>query len=309
MAGRLEIDGLAKTRGRRTVLDEVTVSVPAGQRAAIVGPPGAGKTTMGRILAGLEPPTSGSVRVDGHDVVDDAHVRKQVGYVAARPGLDEQRTPRELLRTAGGLHGLTASETERRLEETLIALELEHLGGHAIEHLADGMRARVALGYALMADPDVLVVDEPSLGLAPEATRRMREAINAQAEGRTLLALTSEPGDAERLCERVIGLEDGQIVVDAGVDELAGEEGVAVRVELAGPLPQAALDEAREHAAIGALRRDPEEGEDLELWITDRDRQAEVLAVLVDAGAPVASFARREPGLGELVAEHMEGPL
>lgn len=306
----IAIDGLAKAYGATQALEELDLQVPAGAHVGLLGPPGAGKTTLARLLAGLEAPTSGAVRVAQTDLATVSTPRARLGYVPERPGLDEHRTPRELLRQAGRLHGLATSEAERRLERLLIDVGLDHLGGYPIEHLATGMRRRLALAYTLVPDPPALVVDEPTRGLAPEATRRVREVVADLAEHRTLLVLASQPADVEALCERVVGLEAGRVVLEAGLEALAGEQGLAVDVELAGSLPQAALDAVREHAAVGALRREPADtGADLVLWITDPDELPAVLATLVDAGAPVESFARREPDLGELVAEHMEGPL
>jgi ABC-2 type transport system ATP-binding protein len=305
----LAIDGLTKRYGRVQALAELDAAIPAGAHVGLLGPAGAGKTTLGRILAGLEPASEGRIELDGEPLAGDRHRRHRLGYVPAQPGLDEDRTPRELLRMAARLHGLPESHAERRLEQLLIDVELEHLGGHRIEHTTDGMRRRLALAYALVPDPDVLVVDEPTLGLGTEATRRVHDALTAASRERTLLVLASLPADVEALCERVLGLEDGRIVVDAGLAELAGEQGTAVDVELDGPLPQAALDRAREHGAIGALRREPEGPADLELWITDPAQLDDVLAALVQQGAPVTSFARRDPDLGHLVDQHMEASL
>lgn len=311
MAGAaIAIDGLAKAYGATQALEGLDLQVPAGASVGLLGPPGAGKTTLARLLAGLEVPTAGEARIGGSPTEDTASLRARLGNVPQAPGLDEDRTPRELLRQAARLHGLATSEAERRLERLLMSVDLEHLGGYPVEHLAAGMRHRLALAYALVPEPPVLVVDEPTRGLAPEGTRRVREAIAHHAEDRTLLVTTSQPSDVEALCERVVGLEAGRCVLDAGLDELAGEQGLAVDVEIAGSLPQGALDAVREHAAVGALRREPDEARaDLVLWITDAEAAPDVLHTLVDAGAPVGSFARREPGLGELVAEHMEGLL
>lgn len=310
MAGQaIEIEGLAKLEGSRTRLAGIDLSLDPGEHVGVLGRPAAGTSALAAILAGLRVPTAGEIRVDGRSILAEPDLRAHVGVLPARAGLDEQSTPRELLRMAGRLHGLRTSETERRLEQLLMAVELEHLGGHAVEHLETGMRRRLALAYALVPDPPVLGVEEPTRGLGPEETRRLRDAIGNLAEERTLLVLATQPDDIEQLCERVVGLENGAVVLDADLAELAGQRGLAVQVELTGELPQEGLDELRDHAAIGALRRHPEGSADLELWITDPDQSDDVLRRLVEAGASVRSFARVEPDLGDLVGEHMEGPL
>lgn len=306
----VEIEELSKTRGARTVLEGVDLNVPPEANLGLLGPEGAGKTTLTRIVAGLEPATAGSVRVGEREVLGAPAARPRVGYVPCRPGLDEDRTPRELLRFGGRLHGIPTSELERRLEQRLIDTRLEHLGSHAIEHLSAGARRRLSLAYASIHDPLVLLVDEPTLGLGPEATERMHRALQAVTDERALLLASRQAADVERHCEHVVGLEDGRIVLDAPLEELLAEEGQAVEVQLAGGLPQQALDVIREHAAVAALRRDPEDVEaDLELWITDPDQASQVLEAMVEAGAPVAAFTPRGPRLAEVVAEYMEAPL
>lgn len=305
----IAIDGLTKTEGHRRLLDELDLRVPEGEACGILGPQGAGKTTLARILVGLEPASEGNVRIDG-DPLEAASAGSKLGYVPARAGFDEDRTPRQLLRLGGRLHGLGPSRRERRLERLLIDLRLEHLGGHAIAHLDDGQRRRLALAYALVHDPRVLVVDEPTLGLGPGPARRVREALADLAGDRTLLVLTADADDVEHVCERVVGLEDGRVVVDAPVDEVSAEHGIAVEIRLDGPLHEDALDRLREHEAVAALRRDPDDASaDLELWLTSPERASDVLGLLVDEGAPVASFAPRHPPLAETVGEHMEAEL
>lgn len=306
----IEIEQLTRTRGTRTVLAGVDVHVPPEGRVGLLGPEGAGKTTLARILAGLEPATGGRVRVAGQDVGEDPAGRRRLGYVPSRAGLDEHRTPRQLLRFGGRLHGVPTSELERRLEQRLIDVRLEHLGGHAIEHLETGSRRRLALAYATIHDPAALVVDDPTRGLGPEASDRMLQAIETVSRGRCLLVASGRAEVVEALCDHVVGLEEGRVILDAPLDELLAEKGRAVEVRLAGKLPQQALDEIRENPAIAALRRDPEEpGADLEVWVTEDGQLSAVLAAMVEAGAPVAGFSPRDPSLGEVVAEHLEAPL
>jgi ABC-type multidrug transport system ATPase subunit len=191
----------------------------------------------------------------------------------------------------------------------LIELRLEHLGGHAIEHLDPGKRRRLALAYALLDDPACLVVDEPTAGLGPQATRRMHEALTDLGDERTLLVATGQPRDVEAVCDHVVGLDHGQVVVDAPLDELRAETGIAVHVDLAGELETPALDRLRDHDAVAALRRDPDDEPDLEIWITEPEQARSVLSALVDAGAPVAAFAPSPPDLTAVLDEYMEGQL
>lgn len=305
----VHIEGLRKDYGRLVALEDVSFELAEGESLAVLGPEQAGKTTLARILAGFEPATDGTIRL-GEDPGPEAEAGAGVGYVPARVGLEPARTPRQLLRFAGRLHGLGVSEAERRLEQSLIDARLEHLGGHAIRHLEPGMRRRLALAYALIADPALLVVDEPTEGLGPTPARRVREAIEAFTEDRALLVTSSDPEDAQVLCDRVVGLEDGRVVVEGEIEELVGEQGLAVEVELAGPLSSRALDELRDHGAVGALRRESHADEErLEVWITDRKQTQDVLATLVDAGAPVSAFTPQPPDLGEVLSEHMEASL
>lgn len=301
----IQVEELHKAYGPVQALQEVTLRLEAEVRYGVLGPEGAGKSTLSRILAGLEPADRGTIRVADVDGQDHRAASK-VGYVPEQPGLDGQRTPRELLRFAGRFHPFTASEIERRLEELLIGARLEHVGGVAIENLARGMHPRIALAYALVHDPAILLLDDPLRGLAPSAARRMREAIEELVEDRCLVVFTSAPSVVEQLCDHVVGLEAGRIVVDRPINDVVSAHTMRYKVHIRGELSAKALDGLREHTAIGAVRHGDRPGA-FELWLTEAEQAPDVLALLEDAH-DVLSFARAPTSLAEAIDEHMEEP-
>lgn len=303
----IETDGLSRRHGRLVALSEVNLSVASGNHVGLVGGEGAGKSTLAAILAGLTPPSSGSARIAGIDV-ETPQARKGVGYVPQDPGLDEACTPLELLRFAGSFYEIGPSELERRADRLLTQARLEHVREHAIEHLDAGLQRRLALAQACLHDPGVLVLDEPFQGLGGLARARFGAALDRLARQRTLLLATQDPDVVEARCERVVGLEDGRVVVDAEVPELTERGAVPHQLRLDPSDRRTAWDRLREHPAVGAVRHDDDTGpEGLEVWLSEREEAGAVLADLVQAGVEVRAFGPTASVLAAVLADRMEG--
>lgn len=223
-APSLRLCDLHRSYGRTVALDGVTLDIGPGV-TGLLGPNGAGKSTLMRIVATVQAPTRGTVRVLGHDP-DDAgertEIRRRLGYVPQHPGLHASFTAFEFVDYVAILKEMT--DRRQRHAEVRRVLELVDLGDRAgtrIRKLSGGMRRRVALAQALLGDPHVLVLDEPTAGLDPEQRLRFREIVSHLGTDRTVLLSTHQTDDVAALCERVVVLKGGTVRFDGTPAELA----------------------------------------------------------------------------------------
>ncbi len=209
----VRFEGATKRYGALTALDSLTLEVLPGALFALVGPNGAGKTTAIGLVTGLLSPTAGRVFVLGTDVsVRPREAKRHIGFVPDRPWLWPKWTPRETLRFIGAVFGLTGPVLEERIEEELAAAGLGGASELPNESLSHGMRQRVALAQAFLHDPDVLVLDEPMVGLDPVAQRSLGERLRERADsGAAVLFTTHQLAQAEELATSVGVLVKGRL--------------------------------------------------------------------------------------------------
>jgi ABC-2 type transport system ATP-binding protein len=232
----IEVRGLVKRYGVRAVLDDVNLDVGAGELVAVLGPNGAGKTTTIEIIEGYRRPDDGTVRVLGSDpAVGGPALRARVGLMLQGGGLDPRSTPRDVLRLYAALH-----DGGRDPEALLTELGLVAVAGTRVRRLSGGERQRLALALALVGDPEVLLLDEPTAGMDPGAKRATRALVaGLRSEGRAILLTTHDLADVERLADRVVILAGGRIVADGSVFELTAGGSPALRLRVASPLAPA----------------------------------------------------------------------
>jgi ABC-2 type transport system ATP-binding protein len=222
-------DQLTKWYGPRLAVDRVSLEVETGEVMGLLGPNGSGKTTILRILTGYLRPSGGTARIAGLDVVDDARgARARVGYVPEDVPLYEWMGVREFLGFMARLKGLAGETATRAVSAAMERLALGEVARLLIGKLSRGYRQRVAIAQALLGDPDLLVLDEPSNGLDPHQIIELRGHIRALARERTVLVTSHILGEMERVADRVAILLGGRLL---GVHRLRGP-GVAERVRL-----------------------------------------------------------------------------
>ncbi|MFI5198292.1 MAG: ABC transporter ATP-binding protein [Thermoanaerobaculia bacterium] len=210
----IRFDGATKKYGQKTALASLTLDVSAGAVFALVGPNGAGKTTALGLLTGLLAPTAGRAFVCGIDVArDPVPAKSKLGFVPDRPYLWPRWTPRETLRFVGAVFGRRGAELEERIDVELAAFDLTELSGQRNETLSHGTRQRVALAQAFLHDPEVLVLDEPMVGLDPLAQRGLSERLRAHAAGGAAVLLTTHQlALAEEIATEAGLLVEGRLV-------------------------------------------------------------------------------------------------
>lgn len=205
----IRVENIHKRYGTIQALEGVDFQVEAGETFGIIGPNGAGKSTLLKILLGLVYPDRGSITIDGLSLTEDpVGIRSRIGYVPQTDGFDDRSTGRESLRFLARLRGVSLESVEPHLR----AVGVEDLLDRPVGTLSGGQRQRLSLAAALVGEPPVLLLDEPTASLDPRATADFRELMEALSrEGRTLILCSHLLGDVERLCDRVLVLLDGRV--------------------------------------------------------------------------------------------------
>jgi ABC-2 type transport system ATP-binding protein len=205
--------GLTKDYGTRRAIDNLTFEANQGEVVGFLGPNGAGKTTTMRILAGYMPPTQGTAQVAGFDIVDESiEVRRRVGYLPETVPLYAEMTVFEYLKFMADLRHLP--NAEEMVDNALELVQMEQRADGYISKLSKGMRQRVGLAQALLHKPEVLILDEPTIGLDPAQVVEVRNIIRDIGKERTVLLSTHILSEAQQLCDRVLIINKGKIVAE-----------------------------------------------------------------------------------------------
>jgi ABC-2 type transport system ATP-binding protein len=279
----------------------VSFAVEQGELFGLLGPNGAGKTTTIKMLITLLLPTSGTARVLGHDVVEDAReVRKRIGYVfGGDRGLYERLPALDNLRYFSELYGVPPREQKRRIEELLELVGLRGRERERVEGYSRGMRQRLHIARGLLHDPEVVFLDEPTLGVDPVGARELRATIASLVEsGKTVLLTTHYMFEADALCDRIAVIAKGEIVASGTPRELKDRvaEGRVVEVEVYG-VPEETVARVRRLEGVTAVA--VEEREQAQLLVVQVEAGRELTrAVLAELdGASVGRVSQREPSL------------
>jgi ABC-2 type transport system ATP-binding protein len=219
----IEIRGLSKDFGNMRAVDDVSFTVRSGDIFGFMGHNGAGKTTTIRILLGLLSPTSGTATIFDHDIIKDSlAVRRICGYLPDGYGLPKELTTRQFLRYVGSMFGLTGKSLERRINELLVLFHLSDVADRKLASYSSGMAQKVGLAQALINEPRLLLLDEPTLGLDPIGRQEFLELIRSlsREHGVTTMFSTHILSDIERLCERVAVLHRGKLIASGNLNEL-----------------------------------------------------------------------------------------
>ena len=218
----LELRGLSKTYGSFRAVDDVTLAVPRGEIFALLGPNGAGKTTTLKMIMGILRPSAGTATVDALDCfADRVEVKRRVGYLPDEPVFYDYLRGAELIRFVGGMHGLSAAEVDARSAPLVERLELADALGEFAVNYSKGMKKKLALLCAMLHDPALLILDEPTNGLDPYATRTLLDLVRERATaGRTVFYSTHLLDQAEKLCRRVGIVHKGRLAATGTLEEL-----------------------------------------------------------------------------------------
>ena len=309
MSAMLEIDGLVRYFEDVRAVDGVSFSVERGQVLGFIGHNGAGKTTTMRILATLDAPQGGDARVGGHSVVDAPHeVRRISGFMPDYAGVYANMTVGEYLDFFARAHNLRGAPRRAAVANVVDFMGLGELRDRAAESLSKGLKQRVALGRAIIHDPQVLILDEPAANLDPRARIEFRTLIRELAAGgKTILLSSHILTELAEMCDTVAVIEKGRLLATGTVAEiLAGvrhRRMLSVRVAGGtGPLERFLVEQAgvfHVHEAGDRLQFEFDGGD---------DEQVQLIGRIVTAGFPVLEFAAHRAGLEDLFIEITQRP-
>jgi ABC-2 type transport system ATP-binding protein len=306
----IEVRNLVKAYGPRCVVDGLSFSVAPGEVFALLGPNGAGKTTTVRMLTTLLRPTGGKATVAGHDVVGDpSAVRRSIGVALQEAALDPLMTGRELMHLQATLHGIEREDGVRRSTALLERVGLTNAADRRIGTYSGGMRRRIDLATALIHDPRVLFLDEPTTGLDPVSRRAIWDEVSKlNQEGTTVFLTTQYLEEADQLADRVGIIDEGRMAAE-------GTPG-ALKAQIGRPHLELILADGDSAAAVEILARfgEPLPSKDGALLVS-LERGASDVALVVraldDAGHCVESLNLVQPTLDDVFVEktgrHLEG--
>jgi ABC-2 type transport system ATP-binding protein len=238
MQPMIKVEDLTKRYAGATALNGVSFEVQRGEIVGFLGPNGAGKSTTMRILTGFIPASSGQAQVAGLDVFEHSlEVRERVGYMPENNPLYTDMRVNEYLKFRAKLKGLPRSERSERIPEVMESTGIKDVSHRIIGHLSKGYRQRVGLADALLAEPDLLILDEPTIGLDPVQIRQVRQLIKDLGKRHTILLSTHILPEVEMTCDRVIIIHHGRILASDTPDNLtkALNAGGVIQVEVRGP--------------------------------------------------------------------------
>jgi len=232
----IEVENLTKRYGPTLAVSDVTFQVQKGEILGFLGPNGAGKTTTMRVITGYLPPSAGRVRVGGYDVVEEPlEAKRRTGYLPEAPPVYPDMTVTEYLDFVGRIKGISRQELNARRDEIEVKCAITDVRGRQIGKLSKGYRQRVGLAQALIHNPEVLVLDEPTAGLDPKQIIETRQLIKGLAGQHTIILSTHILPEVSKTCQRVVVINAGKIVAVGTPDELTrhlqGFETVLVVVE------------------------------------------------------------------------------
>ena len=234
----IQVNKISKYYGEQKALDEVSFSIQKGEIVGFLGPNGAGKSTLMKILTGYMQPSSGEATVNAHPLAEEMlQAQRSTGYLPEHNSLYTEMYVREYLE----FNALIYKVPKKRIEEVILQTGLLPEANKKIEQLSKGYRQRVGLANALLHDPEVLILDEPTTGLDPNQLIEIRELIRQAGKDKTIFLSTHIMSEVEALCDRVIIINKGKIVADKRLDELRKEQVQVIEVEFDYRIEEVAL--------------------------------------------------------------------
>lgn len=292
----IEVTGVTKTYGEQKALNNISFNIPSGQIVGFLGPNGAGKSTMMKIITCYIPQSEGQVKVKGFDVAENPlEVKKVVGYLPEHNPLYLDMYVREFLEFAAGMNGAPKSQVEKMIELTGLTQEAHK----PISALSKGYRQRVGLAQALIHDPEVLILDEPTTGLDPNQIVEIRELIRQIGKEKTVMLSTHIMQEVEAICDRVIILDKGNIAADKSTDELKSHKSGSrqvIKLEFEGKIHKKKFAEFIGAEQIGEVKPT--------LWVIEsrsgKDMRPAIFQHAVDNGWTLLSIGQEEQTLEQV---------
>lgn len=303
----IQVEGLTKDYGRIRAVENLTFHVEKGEILGFLGPNGAGKSTTMRILTGFMPPSAGCCRIGGQDVFEKAReVKRRIGYLPENVPLYPEFTAREYLRFVARLKGMPARGVEEAVNRIVEKCGLESVRDRLIHKYSKGFRQRLGIAQALIHTPDVIILDEPTIGLDPAQIREVRELIRSLGREHTIILSSHILPEVSQVCDRVLIIKKGRIVAEDTPENLTRS--------VAGFGTCQFLARGQMESVQAVLEGDPildgvelsADGDGLlrgTLSLGEEDRRGAILRTLVERGVEILEFSTRKASLEDVFLE------
>jgi ABC-2 type transport system ATP-binding protein len=296
----IKIQDVTKYYGKRLAVDKIGFSVEKGEIVGFLGPNGAGKTTTMRIITGYLMPSEGQVWIGDYNMVSQSlQGRRMIGYLPELVPLYTDMTTRTYLEFTARLRGLDRKQTRRRVEEVVIQCGIEEYVDVLLGKLSKGFKQRIGLAQAIIHDPQVLILDEPTIGIDPIQVAQTRQLIKALGQDRTILLSTHILPEVSMICERVIIIHEGRIVAQDRIENLSKllKGGKRLRLKVKGPADKVSQS-LRRSGAIREVRY--EHPNHIVEFDSDQEPQAEITEMLVSSGWTLLAMESAEMSLEDI---------
>ncbi len=299
----VEVENLTKLYGDMVAIDGVTFQAREGEILAFLGKNGAGKTTTMRIMTGFMMPSSGTVRINGHDILEDSlEARRQIGYLPETAPIYDDMSVQGYLSFCARLRNVPSREVAEKVEKVMKSVHIYERRNWMISKLSKGLRRRVGLAQSLVHNPKVLILDEPTEGLDPEQIIEIRHLIRSLRGDHTVILSTHILPEAQALADRIVIINAGKIVAVDTTENLTGmvQRTQRLRVEVDGP---ATVVRERINALAGVRRVEALEGEHARFMVEsdrDQDVREKVAETVIKSGWGLLELERIEPTLEDI---------
>ncbi len=279
----IEVDCLTKYFGSVPAVVDVSFRVEKGEIVGFLGPNGAGKTTTIRMLNGFFPPTSGSARINGFDVFDRSiDVRKRLGYLPEHIPLYKEMRTEAYLRFVAEVKGVPAGQRQREVDRVIEQCGLRSVRKKFLGKLSKGFQQRVGVAQAILNDPDVLILDEPTIGLDPKQIIQIRELIKSFAGYKTVFLSSHILPEVSMICQRVVIINEGRIVAEDTPEGLTGKDKTKVALEIKAPRAET-LARLRAVPGVAAVSAEARPGDHTGRYVVEMEQGKDVRDAIVQS--------------------------
>lgn len=306
----ISIQGLTKKYGEKVAVNNLHLTIRKGEVFGLLGPNGAGKSTTILMILGLTEPSEGFVKVSGYDsTTEPLAVKTKVGYLPDQVGFYENRTGLENLMLTASLNGLTRTEGKKRAYELLDQVGLTYAANQKAGTYSRGMKQRLGLADVLIKAPEVIILDEPTLGIDPKGVKELLELIRtlSKEHGITVMLSSHHLHQVQQICDRVGLFVNGQLLAEGTVESLAnqlfGEEGQRIKVK-ATPITQAMVESIQQLHGIKKIEVNDDE---LLIWSQYEHSLQHIIEAILGNGGQLSSLQQEKVGLDEIYERYFEG--
>jgi ABC-2 type transport system ATP-binding protein len=304
----VEIHNLTKRYGNLVAVDQLSFTVKKGTAFGFLGPNGAGKTTTLKMLACLIRPDSGTALLAGYDISKESMaVRRNIGYVSENQGFYDRMTAVETLDYVGSLLDIGSNKRQKRINELLGQVGLADRRSNYVGTFSRGMKQRLALAQALLAEPEVLLLDEPALGLDPIGAKEIRDLIlNLKKDRNVTIFMSSHIlPEVEAICDEVGIINKGKLLVQNSVKNLRRTTGIGMKLEIVLVQPDKRVVTALQK--MSCIRNVKVDGQNLTIYTTVKDEvRPQIIDTIVKSGGQMLSFSIKEASLEEILFQVVE---